>query len=480
MHEWLGYLIYSLPFKWTLVHTAGVSLPLADALSRIPAPYRCAFADKHLRYPDLKRANIQLPEEWKKTPNLVLTTMDILQAMHEQIVFVEKSSKAVKTKRLRALSKELVTLHDKLEGDVDVDVDQFTKKVQEEIATMEAAAKQEWIDKKEMSQQEATPQKAEIAALAAVSPRVLLTPQFIEKHQNEDTEFNKIIIQLRTMEKEGIQSKILKKYRLLNDSILVTRKNKNLPFHEPGNMRIMCNNKMAIIILSYLHIMGGHNGLNTLVKLFSLAYKTKGNTLAFAKIVAMGCNACRMHRPVNKRAIPPGRIPIPKEANECWHIDHMVFKKDTRYRRRKIAAALNIVDLYSGLLISHLVPDMTVKTTIKCFKQIFSTMPPPNKIVMDNATSLGASVELAAFLKTKGVDLVTTITPYNSKGNKCERANLILRHTMKLVKEKFKRNSHFDLYHTVIEMINNRPLSLTTHPHIREAMGNTQMLQESV
>jgi hypothetical protein len=73
-------------------------------------------------------------------------------------------------------------------------VDQFTKKVQEEIATMEAAAKQEWTDKKEMSQQETTPQKVEIAALAAVSPRVLLTPQFIAKHQNEDTEFNKIII----------------------------------------------------------------------------------------------------------------------------------------------------------------------------------------------------------------------------------------------------------------------------------------------
>ncbi len=58
--------------------------------------------------------------------------------------------------------------------------------------------------------------------------------------------YKEIIIQLRTMEKEGIQSKILKKYRLLNDSILVTRKNKNLPFHEPGNMRIMCNDKNCI------------------------------------------------------------------------------------------------------------------------------------------------------------------------------------------------------------------------------------------
>jgi len=54
----ISHRIYSLPFKWSLQHTAGVSLPLADALSRIPAPYRCAFSDRHLRYPDLKRENI--------------------------------------------------------------------------------------------------------------------------------------------------------------------------------------------------------------------------------------------------------------------------------------------------------------------------------------------------------------------------------------------------------------------------------------
>ncbi len=90
--------------------------------------------------------------------------MDILQAMHDQIVFVEKSSKAVKTNRLGALSEEFVILHDELEGDVDADL--FIKQVQDEIAIMEAAAKQEWTDKKE---QETPKQTVEIAALSAVS-----------------------------------------------------------------------------------------------------------------------------------------------------------------------------------------------------------------------------------------------------------------------------------------------------------------------
>ena len=116
--------------------------------------------------------------------------------MHDQIVFVEKSSKAVKTKRLKALSEELITLHDELEGDVD----QFSDQIKDEIVTMEAAARQEWVEKKEGSMED-KPITAEISSLTAVSPKVLLTPQFIAKHQNEDPDFSKTMTQLRIIDK---------------------------------------------------------------------------------------------------------------------------------------------------------------------------------------------------------------------------------------------------------------------------------------
>ena len=114
----ISHRLYSLPFKWSLIHIPGVDLPLADCLSRLYTPYQNAYSDRHLRYPDLKRENIQMPDCWKK-PDLILTTEDILEAMRQHIVFVEKSSMPVKEKRLKALLDEISILHERLVEDED-------------------------------------------------------------------------------------------------------------------------------------------------------------------------------------------------------------------------------------------------------------------------------------------------------------------------------------------------------------------------
>ncbi len=56
-------------------------------------------------------------------------------------------------------------------------------------------------------------------------------------------------------------------------------------------------------------------------------------------------------------------------------IDFMVFKKELTFKGRKISAAFNIMDLYSNLLISYLVPNQTGKTVINCFMDIFQRCP---------------------------------------------------------------------------------------------------------
>jgi len=329
-----------------------VDIPLADALSRLHPPYKAAFSDRHLRYPELKRENIKIPEEWKKTPNLVLTTTDILQAMHDQIVFVEKSSPNVKSKRLKALINEISVIHENMEGIND----SLTQQISEELKRLEAAAQvlkenqeagkhllkpkitkprkvKESDNEDDKSQEDEIEMETEpskynihISALTAVSPKALITPQFIAKFQREDEKLNAIIMHLKTKLKPNKKTAL--KYRLLNDSILITRKNKTLPFHAPGNLRIVSNDKMSLIILALLHIMGGHIGLNSLARMFGLSYKPiEGSILSFAKIIALGCKSCKFHRPTNKRNVPPGRIPIPAEPNHTWHMDHMVFSK---------------------------------------------------------------------------------------------------------------------------------------------------------
>ena len=58
-------------------------------------------------------------------------------------------------------------------------------------------------------------------------------------------------------------------------------------------------------------------------------------------------------------------------------IDFMVFKKELTFKGRKISAAFNIMDLYSNLLISYLVPNQTAKTIINCLTDIFPKMSVP-------------------------------------------------------------------------------------------------------
>ena len=485
----ISHRLYSLPFKWCLIHVAGADLPLADALSRLYPPYRCAFSDRHLRYPDLKREYIQLPEEWKKTPNLVLKTADIIKAMRDKILFVDVLSTGVRRKRLDSLVNEINILKDNLGSQYDT----LSEQVHGELKHIELSAKEHQqqeqlkpktakgrkIAKKDGEDEDTG--EIEISAMEAqkrmssVSAKVLITPTFISKHQNEDPKLSSIILHLKTTPKGQLKVKLIKTYRLLNDTILCTRKNKRLPFDAPGNLRIVCSAKMTLIIMSILHIMGGHYGINTLARLFALTYKTKGSITGFAKIVALGCRACRLHRPTNKRNIPMGRIPIPSEPNHTWHMDHVIWKKESAViKGKRYEGALNIVDLYSNLLISHLVPDVKAETTIECLKKTFSIMPAPLKIVSDNATGLCANLQVALFLKSKGVQNVATITPYNSKGNKTERMNKILRETLQLVRETFRRKSPYEMYNTVIEMINSRPLSLTNHPHIRQMVKDNQ------
>jgi hypothetical protein len=461
----LSHRLYSLPFKWSLQHIAGVDLPLADALSRLHAPYVCAFSDRHLRWPDLKRENIFLPPEWKKTPNLVLTTSDILQGMHDQIMFIEKSSSNVKNKRLKALVAEIATLYEDLENRSDSLVEQIHAEL-EEIETT-AKSMEKHSDKVHLNP------VASVGALTAVSPKVLITPHYLVKQQNANPKFHAIMTQLRSIPRDNLKAKILKKYRLLNDSILVTRKNKKLPFDAHGNMRIVCDSTMTLTILSLLHLMGGHYGINTLARLFAITYKSSDSIQGFAKIVASGCKSCMLHRPVNKRTVPPGRIPFAPFPLHTFHMDHMCFKKEQYWKGKKIEAALNITDLYSSLLISFLVPDQTHQTTIKCLKELFSTMPAPVKMVSDNGPALCSNKDVFAFLKSKGVKAISTITPYNSKGNKTERIHKTMRETLALVQETFQRKSQFDMYYTVIEMLNNRPLSLVLYPHIKKALGGT-------
>jgi hypothetical protein len=142
----------------------------------------------------------------------------------------------------------------------------------------------------------------------------LVTPEYIIKKQNKNEKIHNIIMTLRTTPREKIPKDMLKKYILLNDSILVTGKHMDSPLDAPGNIRIVYDVTMSLYILALLHVMSCHPGMNTLNHLFCNTYKCiEANVAGLVKFVCTGCRACRFHQPINKKVILEGRIPLPTE-----------------------------------------------------------------------------------------------------------------------------------------------------------------------
>jgi len=458
----ISHRLYSLPFKWSLIHSPGLEIPITDLLSRNHKPYKSLYSDRHLRYPDLKRENIIMPPEWRNKPDLKLTTTDLLEAIRQQIVFIEKSSASVKEKRLKALIQEVSLQYEELSEQKE----QLATMLEQDLVKFRDDIKQDKLAKLEKKNNK-------LSSITAISPRILVTPEFITKAQNKNKKLHTIITILRTMPKEMISKNILKRFRLLNDSILVTRKNMGVDFDHPGNLRIVCDADMTIHILSLIHVMSGHFGMNTLNHAFTNTYKCiDRSTQGFVKLVCNACRSCRFHRQTNKKVVPEGRIPIPSVPNDTWMIDFMVFKQEQTFKGRKVAAAFNIVDLFSNLFISIPVANQTSSTVINCLKQVFAQFNVPRKIVSDNAKALCRNPEVLHFLKINNVKQVATTTAYNSQGNKVERMHKTFRDTLKLVQETFKREKQFDMYYTVVQMMNSRPLSLSLHPHIKNICKN--------
>jgi hypothetical protein len=456
--------LYRLPVKWKLQHIPGTSLPIADFFSRIYKPYECLFSDRKLRYPDLKRENITMPSEWAENPDLILTTADLLEGMRQQIMFIEKSSNNVKEKRLKALMNEVSILYEglgeqreKLAKDLQNDLAMVQLRVKEGKAAYQYKANLDSLT------------KASIEPLTANPQRTLITPEYIIKAQNANPKLHNIITMLRTLPREKIPKAIIKRYRLLNDNILITKKKKDKPFEHPGNLRIVCDSKMTIYILSVLHVMSSHWGQNILNHAFSNTYKcVEGSTQGYVKLVCTGCRSCQFIRNTHKKVLAEGRIPLPDSPNSCWMVDHMIFKQGQTFNGRKVVAAFNIMDLFSNLLISVPVKDLTAKTTIECLKRIFAQFNIPRKIVSDNHTALCRSPEVLHFLKSNNIKQVVTVTSHSSQSNKVERLHKIFRETLLLVQETFKRSSQFDMFYTVVRMINSRPLTLSLHPNVKQ------------
>jgi len=304
-----------------------------------------------------------------------------------------------------------------------------------------------------------------------VSINHLITTKFLSDYQSRDQFIGGLKTKLRSAGSHRSGFKLRNKYRLLNDTVVVTRADKNIPFEEAYNLRILCSEEMALIILSYLHLFNNHAGFNALVKMFNVAYKTQG-LIALTKIVTKCCRSCSLETLNPNHIVPKGRIPLPERPMSTWWVDHMVFGGELTIKGKKVDSALNFLDGYSGLLISHLVPNQKVETTMECFRKTFASMGVPDTIVTDNHKALNLNEKLRRYLSSQGVKNIVTTSPYHSQANKCERIHKTLRRAIRLAGETFCRNP-IEIYHQIVLMVNSRPLVVSDHPLIRKLIAKS-------
>ena len=459
----ISHKLYSLSVRWSLVHTPGTSIAITDALSRIYTPYRCAFTEKV----DNSLDNIIIPEDWTLCPNLILTTADIVEAIRRQIVFIEKSSPAVKVKRLKALQGEVErTKH--LIGDKSSDLSTIIEGNLSDFNEMVIEMRKTKRLLKEKEKEDNDPfEEAEVSALKLAPVNLGCTVfekrRFLAKSQNEDPALARIKQNL--LLKNDVSKEIRKRYRILNETLLVTRKKMDLPFDHPHNLQVVCNQYMGLVMLAIFHIFGGHQGINNLAKFFSFAYKVK-NLYGLCKAICLSCQGCMFERHSPLKPLPSLRIPIPSVPMDTWYMDHMVFKNDTFFKGQKVAACLTILDGYSNLFQAYMVKNLTSKEVIENLKTSFSLLSPPLKMVSDNASPL-ISEAVTSFLKNSGVKIITTITPYNSRANLVERAHKTFRELISLNGNTFKRKNKLELFHHCVQQMNTRTLTRAIHPYIQ-------------
>jgi len=445
---------------------------MSDMLSRAHPDYRTAFSFRLEQYAELEREKIKLPKEWTETPNKILTTADLLKCIRNNVEN-EQCSEKVKNKRRRAFNSIVESIMDKPYHENQIDKDMLLE-VDEKLLSKEQPNQhyvQEGLKFPETNydQNRMVFDKVKMKYYP-VSLKSLITPNFIIEAQDKSPELSRIKMLLRTTSREDIPKQVLKKYKLYNDNILVSKKKNNLPF-EIDNIRIACDTQMALIIMSYHHLFTNHVGLNSLIRIFGASYKV-ANMVTLAKLVTYSCRACRLDQTSSRNPTLPGRIPKPKRPLLTWYCDHLHLSENY-VRGKKITGIFVIVDAFSSLIMAYPVRDTKAHTTIEVWKTCFASCGVPETIISDNASALNINVNVARFLRASGVRNVCTTSPMHSTANLAERSIGSIRRALKLASEMYQRPV-LELLHPIVLALNQRPLDLVRYPAIKDYLKSDE------
>jgi hypothetical protein len=217
----VAHYLYSLPYRWQMTHIAGTDNIPADLISRSIPDYRCAFSYRLKSYNDLSRDAIRLPESWTKTPNVVLTTKDIMNNLKNNMLSEIVSDRVMekRIKQFTLLAEEILGT----EYQPSLDIVERLEEIESNNKLRRAEKRAQDVIRVDAMRKIKT---------YPVTLSYLITTKFLNDQQNENEEFLAIKMMLRTSDKTNVPKKVLHDYRLLNDTVLVSRASKKMPFED--------------------------------------------------------------------------------------------------------------------------------------------------------------------------------------------------------------------------------------------------------
>ena len=257
-----------------------------------------------------------------------------------------------------------------------------------------------------------------------------------------------------------------KDFRLENNQLLVTRKDKNAPFTS-NNTRIYLGSQEALYVLFYLHLQQGHRGINGIYSWFRSYFDT-GYAKQLCEVVTKSCGPCRIYNPIRAKQINPGRLPRRLYAGEEAFIDvahiHLGFVPDLKPTDKRILdhkklveKILIIQDSYSGR--TAICPMLTQKTAdvVDAIRMYQATNIPIQQIHCDNAPDFHTP-EFYKALKPYGITGVTFSMPNTSTANsRVERFIRTLRELSFKMSQFQRTTSLWNVIYEANGLLNQRP-----------------------
>jgi transposase InsO family protein len=196
--------------------------------------------------------------------------------------------------------------------------------------------------------------------------------------------------------------------------------------------RIVIPKKAQPLVLAYLHSFG-HLSYKRLHCMLN-QYFWFPRSLQACRDFAMGCTICQAHNRHKHGLQETTNMLLPERVNHIWSLDFMSITKS-----HGVSHLLNILDDFSGFLVSFPCSSEKSGQVTKALKFCFAVLGKPEVIRSDHGTSLLQSAPVKKLCLDWGITRLSLGIPnIPTKNAKVERAHQSLRTILKALADQFK------------------------------------------